>query len=361
VVKAVGSAQPGLASACPDVVRPVRPAAAVLGSPNRAIRNRRPRHDEIGRDRTVRANLRQPQPDYRTVVSEARIGHGRRTFALREIVPCVDPRGSMASSVVHAGIFGVVLASLPAVRTHLVAFEPAVLELTEELDDPVDDLFGTQLGGGNDIDRALGYCRGLVRRPQETILVRISDLDEGDNQAEMLRRAASFVASGVPMVALLGLGDEAAPSYDHHVAGLYAPTGLPAFACTPNLFPELMAAVINRQDLGRWAAARDSVAARGRAGPDLLLPGPFRSIVSSLPRIAEPAHGPKHGGHTSPNVRASRPDAFHQPGQAEERDNPRGTARTGHRPGPLGELAAGIRGSSSRRARPTGQPFRPAR
>jgi hypothetical protein len=172
----------------------------------------------------------------------------------------------MATSVVYAGIFGAVLASLPAVKTHVVVFDTAVVDLTAELDDPVEVLFGTQLGGGTDINRALSYCQGLIRRPQDTILVLISDLYEGGNQAEMLKRAASLVASGVQMVALLALSDEGAPFYDHHVGGLYTAMGIPAFACTPDLFPELMAATINRQDLGQWAAARDIVAARGAGG-----------------------------------------------------------------------------------------------
>jgi Mg-chelatase subunit ChlD len=239
---------------------------AVLGSLNRAIRNRRPRHNEIDWHRTIRANLRHYQPEYKTIIPETRIGHGRKKSALREIVLCIDQSGSMATSVVYAGIFGAVLASLPAVRTHVVVFDTSVVDLTEELDDPVDVLFGTQLGGGTDINRALSYCQGLIQRPQDTILVLISDLYEGGNQAEMLKRAASIVASGVQMVALLALSDEGAPFYDHHVAGLYAQMGIPAFGCTPDLFPELMAAAINRQDLGQWAAARDIVAARGAGG-----------------------------------------------------------------------------------------------
>jgi Mg-chelatase subunit ChlD len=239
---------------------------AVLGSLNRAIRNRRPRHNEIDWNRTIRANLRHYQPEYKTIIPETRIGHGRKKSALREIVLCIDQSGSMATSVVYAGIFGAVLASLPAVKTHVVVFDTAVVDLTADLDDPVEVLFGTQLGGGTDINRALSYCQGLVQRPQDTILVLISDLYEGGNQSEMLKRAASIVASGVQMVALLALSDEGAPFYDHHVAGLFAEMGIPAFACTPDLFPELMAAAINRQDLGQWAAARDIVAARGTGG-----------------------------------------------------------------------------------------------
>jgi Mg-chelatase subunit ChlD len=235
---------------------------AVRGSLDRAARTRRPRPNEIDWHRTIRANLRHYLPEHRTVVPETRIGHARKRGALREIILCLDQSGSMASSVVYAGVFGAVLASLPSVRTRVVAFDTAVVDLTEELHDPVELLFGVQLGGGTDINRALGYCQGLIRAPGETIVVLISDLYEGGNRGEMLRRAAALVGSGVQLVALLALDDRGAPSYDHEVAAAFAALDVPAFACTPDLFPDLMAAAIERRDLGAWAAANDVVTAR---------------------------------------------------------------------------------------------------
>jgi Mg-chelatase subunit ChlD len=237
---------------------------AILGSLNRAVRNRRPRHNEIDWHRTIRANLKHYQPAYRTIIPETRIGYGRKRSSLRDIVLCVDQSGSMGASVVYSGIFGAVMASLPAVRTRMVVFDTEVVDLTDELHDPVDLLFGVQLGGGTDINRALAYCQGILTRPRETILVLISDLYEGGNRDEMLWRAAALVGAGVQMVALLALSDSGAPSYDHGVAATLASLGVPSFACTPDLFPDLMAAAINRQDLGQWAAAHEIVAARGR-------------------------------------------------------------------------------------------------
>jgi Mg-chelatase subunit ChlD len=236
---------------------------AVIGSLNRAARNRRPRHNEIDWPRTIRANLKHYQPDYKTIVPETRIGYGRKRSALREIILCVDQSGSMATSVVYSGVFGASLASLPSVKTQMVVFDTAVVDLTAELSDPVELLFGAQLGGGTDINRALGYCQGLVRRPQETILILISDLYEGGNQSEMLKRAASLVSAGVQFIALLALNDDGAPGYDHSVASAFAGFGIPSFACTPDLFPELMAAAINRQDIAQWAATRAIVTSRG--------------------------------------------------------------------------------------------------
>jgi Mg-chelatase subunit ChlD len=235
---------------------------AVIGALNRAARNRRPRHNEIDWPRTIRANLKHYQPEYNTVIPATRIGYGRKRSALRDIILCVDQSGSMASSVVYSSIFGAVMASLLAVKTQMVVFDTAVLDLTENLSDPVDLLFGTQLGGGTDINRALAYCQGLVRVPHDTILVLISDLYEGGNQAAMLKRAASLAAAGVQMIALLALSDQGAAFYDHHVAEKFAALGIPSFACTPDLFPDLMAAAIGRQDIGQWAAAREIVTAR---------------------------------------------------------------------------------------------------
>jgi Mg-chelatase subunit ChlD len=223
---------------------------AVMGSLNRAIRNRRPRHNEIDWHRTIRANLKHYQPQYRTIIPEIRIGYGRKRSSLRDIILCVDQSGSMATSVVYAGIFSAVLASLPAVQTRLVVFDTAVVDLSDLLQDPVEVLFGTQLGGGTDINQALAYCQTLIRQPQETILVLISDLYEGGNRQEMLKRVAALSAAGVQFVTLLALNEEGAPYYDHQNAAFMANLDIPAFACTPDRFPDMMAAAINRQDLG---------------------------------------------------------------------------------------------------------------
>jgi Mg-chelatase subunit ChlD len=238
---------------------------AVAGSLNRAARTRRPRHAEIDWHRTIRANLRHYQPQYRTIIPEVRVGYGRKRSALRHILLCVDQSGSMAASVVYAGVFGAVLASLPSVRTQVVVFDTAVVDLTDELHDPVELLFGTQLGGGTDINQALGYCQGLVSQPTDTILFLLSDLYEGGNRDEMIKRAAALVGAGVQVIALLALSDDGAPSFDHGLAARLAALNVPAFACTPDQFPGLMAAALNRQPIAAWASANGIVIARSTA------------------------------------------------------------------------------------------------
>lgn len=228
---------------------------AINGAINRAARNRRPKHNDIDWPRTIRANLKHYQPEYRTVIPEIRIGYGRRRQSMRHIVLCIDQSGSMAASVVYSAIFGAVLATLPAVATSLVVFDTAVVDLTDQLDDPIDVLFSTRLGGGTDINRAVAYCQSLVRAPHETIFVLISDLYEGGVETEFMKRAATMVASGIQFVTLLALSDEGAPSYNAQLAGQLATLGVPAFACTPDKFPELMAAAIQRADLRDFVAS----------------------------------------------------------------------------------------------------------
>lgn len=230
---------------------------AVQAALNRAVRNRRPRAGEIDWRRTIYQNLKNYQPALRTIIPETLAGYGRKGQALRHVVLLTDQSGSMASSVVYAGVLGAVLASVRSLRTRLVAFDTAVVDLSDKLHDPVELLFGAQLGGGTDIHKALTYAQTLVQTPRDTILVLISDLFEGGDRAGMLKKMAALRQSGVTIIALLALSDEGAPAYDHDNANALAALDIPTFACTPGLFPELMAAAIARQDLRLWAGQHE--------------------------------------------------------------------------------------------------------
>jgi Mg-chelatase subunit ChlD len=239
-----------------------RTRAAVSGALNRAARTRRPKHRDIDWNRTIAANLSRYVPSHKTVIPERLVGYGRRQQVVaRDVILAIDQSGSMASSVVYAAVFGAVLASVRALRTSLVVFDTAVVDLTSQLTDPVDVLFGTQLGGGTDINKAVAYCSGLVTRPRDTIFVLISDLYEGGVREELLARMGALSAAGVTCVALLALSDEGAPSYDAGNAAALASLGIPAFACTPGAFPELLALAIDGGDIAAWAQ-REELAAR---------------------------------------------------------------------------------------------------
>ena len=233
---------------------------AVSGALNRAVRNRRPRASEIDWNRTIQANLRHWQEEYHTLVPETLIGYGRKAHRpQREVMLCIDESGSMANSIVYSSIFGAVMASLPAVKTRLVVFDTSVVDLTEEMRDPVDVLFGVQLGGGTDINRAVGYCQSLITDPRNTIMVLISDLYEGGVEKNLLQRANELVQSGVQFITLLALSNEGSPFYDRELAGKLSALGVPCFACTPDIFPGLMAAAIRREAVSLWAAGQGVV------------------------------------------------------------------------------------------------------
>jgi len=225
---------------------------AIQGALARGLRNRRPRLNEIDWHRTIRANLRNYLPEQKFIVPETLVGYGRRRTSLRDVVLCVDQSGSMASSVVYSSVFAAVLASLPAVSTRFVVFDTAVADLTAELSDPVDLLFGTQLGGGTDIHKALRYCESRITRPADTVMVLVSDLCEGGSTAGMLQTAARLKESGVQLISLLALSDEGKPWFDSANAARFAALDIPVFACTPDLFPDLMAAALAKRDLTLW-------------------------------------------------------------------------------------------------------------
>lgn len=232
---------------------------AINGSLNRSARNHRPRHHEINWHLTIQKNLRHYQSDYKTIIPETLIGYGRKRSALKEVVLCLDQSGSMGTSVVYSGIFGAVMASIPALKTQMVVFDTAVADLTEELNDPVDLLFGVQLGGGTDINAALKYCSQIISRPTDTVLVLVTDLMEGGDEMGMRKRFVELHAAGVQVIVLLALNDEGAPSYDQENAQFLAGLGIPVFACSPDKFPDMMAMALSKQDVAQWAAKEDIV------------------------------------------------------------------------------------------------------
>jgi len=230
------------------------------GALNRAQRSRRPRAGDIDWGKTILANLRHYQTEYRTVVPERLIGYARQSRSradLDHVMLCIDQSGSMASSVVYGSIFASVMASLPVLSTQLICFDTAIVDLTEQLADPVEVLFGVQLGGGTDIDRALAYCQSKIEQPSQTHLVLITDLYEGGNAESMMSRIAALKQSGVNLIVLLALSDDGHSSYDTNHAGLIAAQGCPVFACTPDQFPDLMATALTRQDIKQWAASNN--------------------------------------------------------------------------------------------------------
>lgn len=246
-----------------------RTADAIRGALDRSRRTHRPRFADIDWPRTIRANLRHYQSEQRTVIPERLIGfmrQQRRIVDLDEVVLCVDQSGSMASSVVYASIFAAVMASLPVVSTKLVCFDTAIVDLTEDLADPVEVLFGVQLGGGTDINRAVAYCADRIERPAKSHLVLITDLYEGGDADALVDRLARLTQLGVNVIVLLALTDTGRPAHDPALSARVAALDIPVFACTPDQFPDLMATALRREDIAQWAAAQDIKTIRPEAG-----------------------------------------------------------------------------------------------
>lgn len=235
---------------------------AIHGALNKAVRNRRPKFNEIDWHKTIRANLRNYQEDLGTIIPEHLIGYGKKSKSLKQIILCVDESGSMATSVVYAGVFAAVIASLRSIKTNIVVFDTEVVDLSKELEDPVELLFGTQLGGGTDINKALSYIEHLVNSPRDTILVLISDLYEGGNENAMLSRLRALKGAGVQVITLLALNDKGAPMYDKNIAAQVAAMDIPVFACTPNQFPSLMASAIKKESIQQWMT-REGIVNKG--------------------------------------------------------------------------------------------------
>lgn len=242
-----------------------RTTESIRGAINRSKKTFRPRFNDIDWHRTIGANLRHYQPDLSTVIPEKLIGfmrQQRRIADLDNVILCVDQSGSMATSVVYSSIFAAVMASIPAVNTQLVCFDTAVIDLTEDLADPVSVLFGVQLGGGTDINQAVAYCEGKIEQPSKTHLILITDLYEGGDGEALKARVANLIRQDVNVITLLALSDDGKPSYDSQMAGDFAAIGSPVFACSPDQFPDLMATALKREDVLSWAADQDIKAIR---------------------------------------------------------------------------------------------------
>lgn len=199
--------------------------------------------------RTILTNLKNYQPKEKLLIAQHFYRYNAFTPKLSRLILAVDQSGSMANSVVHASIIACILAGIPSFKTNLVIFDTDVLDLTAELSDPISLLFSVQLGGGTHIAKALKYCQTLVTHPAETTLILISDLYEGDLVDNMFSIIQMMQKEGVNMISLLALDNDGVPSFDKKNGARLASMEIPSFACTPQQFPSLMAALFNGQKI----------------------------------------------------------------------------------------------------------------
>jgi VWA domain containing CoxE-like protein len=229
---------------------------AVMGALNRNEHTPIPHASSIDWKWTIGRNLKNYQPSLGTIVPEKVYFFSRAQRSNNwTVIVCMDQSGSMAESVVYGSVTGSIFASLPALDTRVVAFDTEIVDLTEQCgNDPVDMIFGVQLGGGTDINKAVAYCEKFITDPAQTIMFLITDLFEGGNEAQLVRRLREMVESGVRVICLLALSDSGIPCFDERVAKKISEFGVPCFGCTPNKLPELIEGVLKKQDLKALAA-----------------------------------------------------------------------------------------------------------
>lgn len=225
---------------------------AVMAAVNKRKHSPIPSAAALDYKMTISRNLKHYNPDLKTIVPEHFYFFDRTSTTAANkwnVILDIDQSGSMGESVIYSSIMSCILASMSSLTTHIVAFDTKIVDLTEKSDDPVDLLFGFQLGGGTNIDQSVAYCQTFIENPSKTLFFLISDLEEGGNRAGLLRRLQEMKDSGVTVICLLALADGGRPYYDAQMAQRIAALNIPCFACNPQMLPQLLERAFKGQDL----------------------------------------------------------------------------------------------------------------
>ena len=204
---------------------------------------------------TIQRNLKHYNQELKTIVPEHFYFFDRTSTTAANkwnVILDIDQSGSMGESVIYSSIISCILASMSSISTRIVAFDTNIVDLTEKSDDPVDLLFGFQLGGGTNIDQSVAYCEKFIENPKKTLFFLITDLEEGGNRAALLRRLGDLKEAGVTLVCLLALAEGGRPYYDTQMAQKVAALKIPCFACSPQMLPQLLERALKGQDLDQF-------------------------------------------------------------------------------------------------------------
>lgn len=214
---------------------------AVLASINRKNHTMRGIASSIDFNYTIRRNLKNYNTDLKTIIPERIYFYEHQTKINGwNVILDIDQSGSMGQSIIYSSVIGCILAKMSSLTTRVVAFDTSIVDLTELYDDPVDMLFGIQLGGGTDILKSVTYCEKFIDNPKKTIFFLISDLEEYGNHAALINKVRFFKESGVNFICLLAISDDGEPYYNKNIANKFSSFGVPCFACSPNLLPLLI-------------------------------------------------------------------------------------------------------------------------
>lgn len=235
---------------------------AVTGALNKKNHSPLPSLSGMDWKRTINKNLKHYYSDKKRIIPE-KFYFYERTRKIKDwtVILDMDQSGSMADSIIYASVMGAIFAGIPSINTHVVAFDTEVVDLTEMCrNDPVDVLFGVQLGGGTDINKSVGYCSQFIENPKKSIFILISDLYEGGVEAGLLRKLTEMHEAGVKVIVLLALSDRGTPAYDEVLGKKISSIGIPCFACTPDRLPQLVEAALKSKDL--MAISAEIIAAK---------------------------------------------------------------------------------------------------
>ncbi len=211
----------------------LRPALAGLNTPRPTYRP----GGQLDLNRTVRRNLatssRKPDGNI-MIIPDRPVFHTRARRGVDwRVVLVVDVSGSMEASVIWSALTASVLAGVPALTTHFVAFSTEVVDLTDRVADPLGLLLEVKVGGGTHIAAGLRYARQLVTVPSRTMVVVVSDFEEGYPLAGLLGQVRALVESGCTVLGCASLDDAGRPRYSVPVAGQLVAAGMPVAALSP--------------------------------------------------------------------------------------------------------------------------------
>jgi len=198
--------------------------------------------------RMLRDNLKHYDPERRRLTVEKLrfFARNQRHMKTWQVILLVDQSGSMLDSVIHSAVTAACLWGLPGIRTHLVAFDTEVVDLTQDVDDPCELLMKVQLGGGTDIQKAVAYATNVIEQPERAIVVLITDFYEGASAAMLVQRVAQLTAQRTIVLGLAALDSQAQPAYDHDMARRLVRVGAEIGAMTPGQLAGWLAEKIGR-------------------------------------------------------------------------------------------------------------------
>ncbi len=197
----------------------------------------RRRNRRLNLARTIRGNL----------ANAVRREDGRTTIVAKDLIFnsaskremdwhltfVVDVSGSMTSSVVYSALCAAIFSELPALSIRFLAFSTQVVDLSGHVSDPLTLLLEVQVGGGTHIGLGLRHARAGLRVPSRSMVVLVTDFEEGVSTGEMIAETRALVEAGVKCIGLAALDDQGVARFHQGCAQMMASAGMPIAAVSP--------------------------------------------------------------------------------------------------------------------------------